>query len=207
MFASLLLAAMSPAAPIPKDTAPTGPAPRVIELKSGPDGKVRITVRRTETVKVPVAVGNAIAPNGGAAPAVKEVEQKRTRYATVELGEVKELKAFTAAGKELDVKDVLAKLQSGGVVVLSSDGKRVDPVFTRVFKEDTVVLVSPELVNLPTTVLPATKPGVRPLPPVRLQPGRIQVLPIQKGAGGIQVQVLPAVEQPILLPPPAIEKK
>jgi hypothetical protein len=207
MLASLLLAALSPAAPIPKDTTPTGPAPRVVELKPGQDGKITITVRRTDTVKVPVAVGNAINPNGGPPPAVKEVEQKRTRYATVELGDVKELKAYTAAGKELDLKETLAKLQGGGVVVMSADGKRVDSIFTRVFKEDTVVLVSPEFVGLSNTGATTIKPGVRPLPPVRVRPGGIQVLPIQKGAGGIQIQVLPAVEQPILLPPPAVEKK
>ena len=55
MLASLLLAALSPAAPLPKDTAPTGPAPRVVELKPGTDGKIMITVVRTETVKLPVA--------------------------------------------------------------------------------------------------------------------------------------------------------
>ena len=207
MLASLLLAALSPAAPLPKDTAPTGPAPRVVELKPGTDGKIMITVVRTETVKLPVAAGNAINPNGGPA-AVKEVERKVNRTATIELGDAKDLKAYTAAGKELDVKETLAKLKDGGVVVMSSDGKNVDPIFVRVFKEDTVVLVSPEFASMPNTGGPATtRPGIRPLPPVRLQPGRIQLLPIQKGAGGIQIQVLPVVEQPILVPPPAVEKK
>jgi len=207
MLASLLLAALSPAAPIPKDTAPTGPAPRVVELKSGTDGKIRVSILRTETVKVAVAAGNAINPNGGPPPAVKEVERKVNRYLTVELADVAELKAYTAAGKELDVKEALTKLNGGGVVVMSADGKRVDPVFTRVFKEDTVVLVSPEFVGLSNTGATTAKPGIRPLPAVRMQPGRIQVLPIQKGVGGIQIQLVPAVEQPILLPPPAVEKK
>ena len=207
MFASLLLAALSPAAPIPKDTAPTGPAPQVVELKPNGAGKIAVTIRRTETVKVPVAVGNAINPNGGPAPAVKEVERKVSRYTTVELADVQGLKAYNAAGKELDLKETLAKLQGGGVVVMSANGNRVDPIFTRVFREDTVVLVSPEFVGLSNTGATTVKPGTRPLPPVRLQPGRIQLLPIQNGPGGIQIQVLPAVEQPILLPPPAVEKK
>jgi hypothetical protein len=204
MLASLLLsAALSPAAPLPKDTAPTGPAPRVVELKPGQDGKITITVLRQEKVKVAVAVGNAINPNG-AAPAVKEEERTVNRYATVELADVKELKAYTAAGKELDVKDTLSKLKDGGVVVMAANGNKLDPIFARVFKEDTVVLVSPEFATLQSATVgaPSTvKPGVRPLPPVRLQPA------LPANPGGIQVQVLPAVERPILLPPPPVEKK
>ncbi len=199
MLATLILsAALSPAAPLPKDTAPTGPAPRVVELKPGQDGKITLTVLRQEKVKVAVAIGNAINPNG-AAPAVKEEERTVSRYATVELADVKDLKAYTAAGKELDVKDTLSKLKDGGVVVLSANGIKVDPIFARVFKDDTVVLVSPEFAAMPNASVggPSTvRPGIRPLP-----------IQIQGRPGGIQVQVLPAVEQPILLPPPAVEKK
>ena len=212
MLASLLLAAvLSPAAPLPKDTTPTGPAPRVVELKPGQDGKIMITVLRQEKVKVAVAVGGAFNPNGGPAPAVKEEERTVSRYATVELADAKDLKAYTAAGKELDVKDTLSKLKDGGVVVMAADGHKVDPIFARVFKDDTVVLVSPEFAAMPNANSGGTiKPGLRPLPPVRLLPagpGGIQVLPIQVRPGGIQVQVVPAVEQPILLPPPVVEKK
>ena len=97
-------------------------------------------------------------------------------------------------------------------MVLASDGNKVDPIFARVFKDDTVVLVSPEFAALPNASTGLVKPGIRPLPPVRLLPGgpggiQIQPIQIQGRPGGIQVQVLPAVEQPILLPPPAVEKK
>lgn len=202
MFTSLILsAALVPGAPIPKDTHPAGPAPRVVELKPGTDGKITLTVLRQEKTTVNVTT---VGPNGGP-PQVQQQERTVSRYATVELPDVKDLKAYSAAGKELDVKETLAKLKDGGVVVMSADGNKVDPTFTRVFKEDTVVLVSPEFANMQNAGGATTRPGigVRPLPGV-IRPGGIQVqpLPIQIQPGKVQIQVVPAVE---VVPP--VEKK
>lgn len=206
MVTTLLLSAvLVPTAPIPKDVAPAGPAPRVVELKPGTDGKITLTVTRQEKVTVNVTVAG---PNG-APPQVQPQERTVNRVATVELSDVKGLKAYSAVGKELDLKETLAKLKDGGVVVMSSDGNKVDPTFTRVFKDDTVVLVSPEFANMPNAGGATTRPGIgRPLPggirPLPVNPGGIQIqpLPIQVGPGKVQIQVLPAVE---VLPP--VEKK
>ena len=99
-----------------------------------------------------------------------EREITSIRMLQIELGDVKDLQIFTAGGKPVETKDALAKIKDGAVVVVTTDGKKVDPNFLRVFKDETLVLVSPEFVG---TVLPRTG-VVRPLP---IGPGGIQILP------------------------------
>ena len=174
---ALAFALLAPSAPIPKDLSPQGPAPLVVELKPNTDGKVIVTIRREEKRKVVAGRGNAVLPAGGDAPA-REITSLRTLQ--VELADVKDLQVFTAGGKAVDTKDALAKIKDGAVVIQTTDGKKVDPNFLRIFKEDTLVLVSPEFVG---TASRTTGGFVRPLP----------------GNGGIRI--LPAV-----IPPAPVEK-
>ena len=192
MFAPIVLgfALLAPSAPVPKDVSPVGPAPIVVELKPNSEGKVLVTVRREEKRKVPVAQGGAVNPNNP----VLEREITSIRTMQIELGDVKDLQVTTAAGKAFDAKDAIAKIKDGAIVVLTTDGKKVDPNYLRVFKDDTLVLVSPEFVG-------AARPNtgiVRPLP---VGPGGIQVLP------GV-IKPLPGVIKPLPAPLPAekIEK-
>jgi hypothetical protein len=208
MFTALTLS-MALGAPVPTQSAPvpTGATPRLMELKSNADGKIMVTVTRTEMVKVPVAQGAAINPNGGAPPAVLEKEVPVTKQMVVELGEVKDLAVTTADGKKLEKEDALKKLSGGTIVVVSGDGKPVSPAFLKVFKDDTLVLASPELVAPQFPAFPGRGPGLQPLP-LPANPGGIQVLPIQPG-GVIQIQpgviqVAPAVPVP---PKPAPVEK
>jgi hypothetical protein len=98
----------------------------------------------------------------------------------VELNEIKDLKITTAGGKTVEIKEAMEKLKDGGVVVMSNDGKAVDPGFLRILKDDILVLSSPELVT--GGVSSSFGTGV-----IRIQGG---------GPGGIQIQPLPAVIPP-----------
>jgi hypothetical protein len=212
MFTQLALvtALMLPGAPVPKSTPISGPAPRVVEIKPDQNGKILFSITRQEKQKLPIAVGNAIAPANGQAPAIREREITRNVSVQVELKDLKELVATTAAGKSVSIEDALKQISNGAVVVLSSDGKAVDPGFLRVFKDDTLVLSSPDLINIraigntPVIGGGVIRPGLpieggvaRPLPAVIPGDG-IKVKPVQGGA--IEVQILPA--QPV----PAVEK-
>jgi hypothetical protein len=170
MFApfALTLALLAPSAPVPKDVPPQGPAPLIVDLKPNPDGKVLVTVRREEKRKVAVR-GPAINPNAPDGAETREITSIRTLQ--VELTDVKDLQVFTAGGKAVETKDALAKIKEGAVVIRTTDGKKVDPNFLRVFKDDTLVLVSPEFTGtaLRTTGGFGTLP-VRPLPPIKIQP-------------------------------------
>lgn len=203
MFTTLMTAALLvPAAPVPKDTVPTGPAPYILTLKAGNDGEVKVTVIRTEKQKVTMlrAIGG---PNG--AQQVQQVEQEVpvTKYQQLGLAELKDVKAYTADGKEVAIKDAVKKVNEGGVVVASANGQKVDPQYLRLFKEDVLVFVSPDLIPqggyggypMPSTMpVPAVMPAMPVAPPVAVPLGRIQV------------QVAPAVELPPPLPPKKDEK-
>jgi hypothetical protein len=208
MFTALTLS-LALGAPVPPPMPPvaTGPAPSVVELKPNADGKVVVAVVRTEKVQLGAAIAPAPGGAGAAPPAVLTREMRVTK--TVELGEVKDLLVTTADGKKLGTEDAVKKIGAGAVVVVSSDGKPVSPAFLKVFKDDTLVLSSPELAG-PQGV---TRPGVRPLPINRvpggvqiqpIQPGNVQILPIQGGpAGGvIQIQIAPGGAAPAVLPAP-----
>lgn len=148
MFTSLTLA-LALAAPVPPVApAPTpaaGPAPRLVELKPADDGKVTVTVNRPAQAAGGVVVIGGIGganPNGG--PIQVQVQGDAPKG--VPLDEVKDLTVTTAGGKEVEVKDAMKQLAKGGVVVISADGKKVDPAYLKALKDDVLVLASPELV-------------------------------------------------------------
>ncbi len=114
MFTTLMTAALLvPAAPVPKDIAPTGPAPYILNLRAGNDGEVKGTVVRTEKQKVMMiqAVGG---PNG--AQVIQRVEQEVpvTRMVALGLADLKDLKVFSADGKDVAIKDAVKKVNAGG---------------------------------------------------------------------------------------------
>lgn len=195
MLSTLTLAALIVAAPVPKDAKPAGPAPRVVELAADPDGKVRITVTRTENRKVMSSTARVV--NGQ--PMIERVEREvpYTRAVQVELTEVKELQLYTADGKVADKALALKKLNDGGVVIVSSDGQKVDQKYLRLFRDDVLVMVSPELTGAArtTTTSPfrtAVVGGIGVAPGGGFQP--LPALPIQ---------IQPAVPLPAPLPAPA----
>jgi len=63
----------------------------------------------------------------------------------VELDKLKDLTITTAGGKEVSKEDAIKKLAKGGVVVISADGKKVSAAYLKVFKDDVLVLTSPDL--------------------------------------------------------------
>lgn len=208
MFTTLMAAALlTPAAPVPRDTTPSGPAPYILNLRAGQGGEVKLTVMRTETQKVTMlrAIGG---PNG--AQQVQQVVQEVpvTKYVQLGLTDLKDLKVYSADGKEVAVKDAVKKVNDGGLIVASANGRKVDSSYLKLFKDDVLVFVSPDLVpqgsrggsggggGFTTPGFPAGGPAIMPALPPQAAPG-----------GAIQIQIAPGVGQPILLPPPAVEKK
>ncbi len=184
MFTALALT-LAIGAPVPAPTAPVaaGTAPRVMELKPDANGKITLTVTRTEMQKVQVGVAIAgLLPAGAAPPPAATREVPVMHMVVVELGDVKDLTITTADGKKLDKEEAIKKLTAGAIVVVSGDGKPVSPVFLKVFKDETLVLASPELIAPQGGVPPGYRPS-RPLPAV---PGGIQIQP-----GVIQIQIAP----------------
>jgi hypothetical protein len=191
----LLAAALQlPAAPPPKtESKPLGPAPRVVLLNRDGDGQVRIQAMVTETRKV--TVRKTVVKNGKTEVVPEERDVQTRRVKELALKELENLTVFTADGKEVNRATALEKLASGGVVVVTSDGGKVDPTFLKAFKDDTLVLVSPQLMGTP----------VRPTSAARTT-GVLNLRAV--AAPAILVQGVPAV--PAVKPaaaPPKVEKK
>ena len=155
MFTTLALttALLAPAAPLPTSGVPaqgaaapvaatTGAqAPKIINLKPDADGKVKITVMRPKALPNVIILNRpGAAPGAGGPPVMVPSPEK------VELTDVKDLKITTAAGKEVSKEDAIKALAKGGQVVVSADGKSVASEFLKMFKDEVLVLVSPELV-------------------------------------------------------------
>lgn len=187
MLTTLTLAAYlaAPAAPLPIAAVPARPsiapanmpaaAPRVLDLKPE-NGKILVPVTRMtkEKIQMGIAIGG---PNGAQQ---KPIEREVTvpKEAKVELSEVKDLTVTTADGKVVDTKEALKRLADGGAVVITSNGKTLDPKFLKVLREDTLVLVSPEFTTPATggmgwghggvividQAMPGIAPIVKPLP-------------------------------------------
>ncbi len=207
MFTALTLSlAMGAPVPVaPSTPMVTGTAPTVMELKPNADGKITVTVVRTEMQKI--QVGNLPANANGARPPIAAREFAVSKVEEVELNAIKDLTITTADGRKVETDEAIKKLAGSAIVVVSGDGKAVSPAFLKVFKDDTLVLASPELVTINKAAGGRIGGGVRVLPgniqplPVQIAPGGIQVLPIQ-GGGRVQIQINGA---PAVLPaPPAV---
>lgn len=202
MFATLMTAALLvPVAPVPRDSVPTGPAPYILNLRAGNDGEAKVTVVRTEKQKVMMlqAVGG---PNG--AQVIQRVEQEVPviKYVQLGLADLKDLKVFSADGKDVAVKDAVKKVNDGGLFVASANGKKVDASYLKLFKDDVLVFVSPDLV-------PQNAYGS--YPPPGMMPGVPAMMPAMPVApplpgGRVQIQILPAPAVDLPLPLP-VEKK
>jgi len=202
MFTTLMTAALLvPAAPVPRDTAPTGPAPYILNLRAGNDGEVTVTVTRTEKQKVMMiqAVGG---PNG--AQVIQQVgkEVPVTLMFALGLADLKDLKVFSADGKEVAIKDAVKKVNDGGLFVASANGKKVDASYLKLFKDDVLVFVSPDLIPQGGYGFGGgfTQPGVGG-PAVMPAPA---FPPIAAPGGAVQIQILPAPAVDLPLP---VEKK
>jgi hypothetical protein len=57
--------------------------------------------------------------------------------------QAKDIQAFTTEGKKLDARDLANFLKKDTPVLVSADGKKVDPYYLQVIKEGTIILVVP----------------------------------------------------------------
>jgi hypothetical protein len=142
------------AAPLPKHKAPEPPAasttpPRVVVLQPNTDGEIKITVMVNSFVE------KITCPPLGAPPIHPKWQQRSTRtQKEMDISVVDGLKVYNTAGKEVPRADALKALAGGGVVLVSEDGKPVNPAFLAKYREGTLVLVAPDLVLEPDSYGP-----------------------------------------------------
>ena len=169
MLTSFVLS-MTLAAPVPAPApVASGPAPKIMELKANAEGKITVLVTRTQAEKAAITT---FAPNGF--PITNFVDVQVPKAVAVELSDVKELKITTADGKRLETADAVKATKGGATVIISSDGKPVSPNYLKLFKDDVLVLTSPELADAGLGREPQGMQAV----PAPVQLGQFRAVPV-----------------------------
>ena len=138
----LSLALFATGAPVPKDIAPTGPAPYALKTDAGEGGAVRVEMR----IRVPDG-GRVVIQNRTRGVKTVEYDTFVMKDVQVTLAEIDDLKVYSADGEELNQKAAAAKLTGGATAVASADGRKPDTIYLRALKPGTLVLVAPDLVK------------------------------------------------------------
>jgi hypothetical protein len=137
---SLMVALLFPPAPAPAaEEKPTGPSPVLVSAKVDQEGRlvcfVQTTEYRPETRTVEVNVGGKV--------------EKRTYTVMVPVTtpsrtySLDKATMARAGGGKIDRKELATVLDKPTMVVLSANGKPVDPAYLKVLRKNTIILVVP----------------------------------------------------------------
>jgi hypothetical protein len=135
----LLAADAARAAPVPPEQ-PPGAAPEIVLARK--DGRM-VTVEIT--VVAPVTIVRQVTENVGGMTVTRNVPETRLmprremrQYA------IEEVRGWTADGKQLDAETLAKRLEKGGPVLLSRDGKPLSAAYRELLKDDALILSLPQ---------------------------------------------------------------
>lgn len=127
------------AAPIPvhEPELPKGPPPRVMTVTTSTHNRQVFHLIKTEYVS---GTEEMALPDDNE---IKKVEVARKSPVMIEFQvDEKEVQFYGRDGKQLGLKDVRNRLKGPTAVLVSADGKPVDPFYLRLLREDALVVVS-----------------------------------------------------------------
>ena len=210
---------VGPIAPRPTVQVPTA-APRLVLLGTGADGKVQVAYN-------PAAVGNngdgqflgrgnrmvflgnvngAVQPIFlGDSDGFNPIPNPVSTDAPIKSLEDTKFDAYDLNGKMVAKADALKRLKAGGLVLIAGDTRVPDASYLKMFRGDLLVLVSPELLNVPTgakATAGAAPAAVLPAAQLLVRPAVIRAVPLRVQP----VQDLPAPAPKPVAPAP-VEKK
>jgi len=197
---TVIIAAEGLASPVSPRAAVAVPtlAPRMLLLGTGDDGKVQVAYNPGTNNSNNGYYdnfgrgGKVIFLGGNAQPVLLNEDGSYSNYnngnPTAGVAPTKALDdttfdAYDLSGKRISKPEVLKQLKAGGLVVVAGDNSLPDASYLKIFRSDLIVLVTPELINVPYGSK-ATKPTATARPaapaPVRLiaRPA-LQALPLK----------------------------
>jgi len=166
MQCTLLAILLAAPAPVPaKITPPQGPPP-AYAIASMKDGKLQlqqtvlVPIARTETRQRVVNVGGRQQTLPYQVTVMSHQTQQRT-------SQVDRARFFDTAGKEIDATRAGKLLNREQVVLVSSDGKPLDPFYLKTVREGTLIVVRPMMSApaVPDERVPQAGPGGGPKRP------------------------------------------
>lgn len=117
---------------------PQTPAPSYSVAKTARDGDLFISY----TMKIDhIETRERIEEKDGKKVAVKYKVRVPVLYRKHHKRKLANLVITNAQGKELTEKEVLTLLKNPTIVLVSSDGKKVDPYYLKIVKPDTLVII------------------------------------------------------------------
>jgi hypothetical protein len=130
---------------------PSGPPPQVTVVWLRKDGTPIIHYVQQRQVKLSELSGDDIRRPGEQRPRPIKLPTVNGLVLVNEMVEApldgKTVRVFGVDGKEIDPKDVRARIKTPTAALLSWDGRPVDPFYLRLAKEGTLVLVGPRAVD------------------------------------------------------------
>jgi hypothetical protein len=166
MYSILLLTLLAPAAPDHAAVGAMSPEQGVAVIDG--DGKLRITIVSGDCYGMPnreIVVDVADKPGGEKIAVKAKVKVTSVMVTTTEMP-AKLVEAYSVDGKAIERKKLAELLAKERTVLVAADGKKVDPFFLQLYKDDAVVLVPP-----PNTMSPAGLGGNQiPMPALPVQP-------------------------------------
>ena len=114
------------------------------------------------------------------------------------------IEAYDLNGKAVPTSVALKRLAAGGYALVAGDCRIPDPAYLKQFRGDLLVLVSQELINVPTgKATKAAAGAVAPAPvPALVRPARVLIQAVP-----LQVVPAPALVEKVVAPAPAPAKK
>ncbi len=136
----LTLALLLPAAPVPapKATLPKGPPPRIVSASIDSEGGFQFVEVATKYVPQQRAREVVV---GGQVQKVTETVMVPVTQMVQRKVESESVEVYGVDGKKIDPEEVRKLAGKTVPVLVSSDGKPVDPFFLRLAREGTLVLV------------------------------------------------------------------
>jgi hypothetical protein len=159
-FAAAVLLAMAGSLPAgEKAEQPKGPPPKVMIASVDKDGppyiKRTVVEYRTEKRQVEVIT------NG-----IKQLREEQVTIPILREEKVgldgKEVQVFGTDGKLISAKEVSRRLKKATAVLVSCDGKPVDPFYVRIAREGTLIVVAPSLASTGPMPFPPLPPKEQP---------------------------------------------
>ena len=172
MYSLALLTAL--ALPAADPAAPGGMAPEQALAVIDAKGKMIIT-HVSCTCYGPAVQENVVTVPGEKDTKVK-VKVSSVMLTTAEI-DAKHVQAYTVDGKTIPVEKLVTMLAKEKTVLVAMDGKKLDPFYTQLYKDDTIVLVPPAntlnaggAYGAYGVVPPPVVPDLPPLPPEEKKP-------------------------------------
>jgi hypothetical protein len=136
-------------------TLPAGPMPFHALAVLDKKGRVAVTIRFPDMA--PGAMEGGVGPGGGGGPLPPKAADTEPVTRSFRL---KKVQAFETSGKKVEAKELARRLRRKVALLVSADGKAVDPLHLRLFKEGLLVLVvAPERKAAQVIAPPAQGPG------------------------------------------------